>query len=95
MRNSNIRLVILLGAIAILSIIAMQSYWLIQQRNNESQSFHQTTTIALLQVAQKMAAYNKSTLPSKDIIKRITPNYYIINFNDKIDANVLEHFLLE
>ncbi len=95
MSNSNIRWVILLGAIAILSIIAMQSYWLIQRRSHESQSFHQTTTIALLQVAQKMAKYNKSTLPSGEIIKRITPNYYIINFNDVIDANVLEHYLLE
>jgi len=95
MSNSNIRWVILLGAIAILSIIAMQSYWLIQQRSHESQSFHQTTTIALLQVAQKMAKHNKLTLPSGEIIKRITPNYYIINFDNVIDANVLEHYLLE
>lgn len=95
MSNTNIRWVILLGAIAILSIIAMQSYWLIQQRSHESKSFHQTTTIALLKVAQRMAKHNKSTLPSGEIIKRITPNYYIVNFNDVIDANVLEYYLLE
>ncbi|HZV68781.1 MAG TPA: ATP-binding protein [Saprospiraceae bacterium] len=95
MRNSNIRLVIVLGAIAILSIIAMQSYWLIEQRSHETQSFHQTTTIALLQVAQKMAKLNHSTLPSGEIIKRMTPNYYIVNFNDVIDANILEYYLLE
>ncbi len=95
MRNSNIRLVILLGAIAILSIIAMQSYWLIQQRSNESRSFHQTTTIALLRVAEKMAKLNHSTLPSGEIIKRITPNYYIVNFQNEIDAKVLEYALLE
>ena len=95
MSNSNIRLVILLGAKAILSIIAMQSYWLIQQRSHESQSFHQTTTIALLRVAEKMANINHSTLPSGEIIKRITPNYYIVNFNDVIDAHVLEYAMLE
>ncbi len=95
MRNSNIRLVIVLGAIAILSIIAMQSYWLIQQRSHESQSFHQTTTIALYQVAEKMAKLNHVTLPQGEIIKRITPNYYIVNFNNVIDANILEHFLFE
>lgn len=95
MSNANIRLVILLGAIAILSIIAMQSYWLIQQRSQESQSFHQTTTIALLHVAEKMAQLNHSTLPSGEIIKRITPNYYIVNFHDVIDAKMLEYALLD
>src|SRR5688572_32697724 len=95
MRNRDIRWVILLGAIAVLSIIAMQSYWLIQRSTHESQSFHQTTSVALLKVAQKMAEINKSTLPSGEILKRITPNYYIVNFNDVIDANILEHYLYE
>jgi hypothetical protein len=93
MRNSNIRLVILLGAIAILSIIATQSYWLIQQRSHESQSFHQTTTIALFQVADKMSKLTHVTLPQGEIIKRITSNYYIVNFDHPIDVNILEHFL--
>jgi two-component system phosphate regulon sensor histidine kinase PhoR len=42
-----------------------------------------------------MAELNHSTLPSGEIIKRITPNYYIVNFNDVIDANILEHYLLQ
>jgi two-component system, OmpR family, phosphate regulon sensor histidine kinase PhoR len=95
MRISNIRWVILLGAVTILSIIAMQTYWLTQRWSHESQSFDQTTKIALLSVAQKLAEINKSTLPSGEIIKRITPNYYIVNFNDVIDANILEYLLLE
>ncbi len=95
MSNSNIRWVILLGAVTVLSIIAMQSYWLVQRRTHESQSFHQTTTIALMNVAKRLANFNKSTLPSGEIVKRITPNYYIINFNDVIDANILEYYLYE
>ena len=95
MRNSNIRWVILLGAVTILSIIGMQSYLLTQRWSHESKSFHQTTSLALLRVAPKMAEINKSTLPSGDIIKRITPNYYIVNFNDVIDANILEYLLLQ
>ncbi len=95
MRNSSFRWVILLGAISILSIIAMQTYWLIQRWSHESQSFHQTTSIALLRVAHRMAEINKSTLPSGEIIKRITPNYYIVNFNDVIDANILEYLLYQ
>ena len=58
-------------------------------------SFDQTTSIALLNVATKMAKLNKSTLPSGEVIKRITPNYYIVNFNDVIDANILEYLLLQ
>lgn len=95
MRNSNIRWVILLGAVSILSIIAMQSYWLVHKWKQESESFDQTTSIALLKVATEMAELNKSTLPSDEVIKRITPNYYIVNFNDVIDANVLEYLLLK
>jgi len=95
MRNSNIRWVILLGAITILSIIAMQTYWLTQRWSHELRSFDQTTSIALLSVAHKMAELNKSTLPSGEIIKRVTPNYYIVNFNDVIDANILEYLLLQ
>ena len=95
MRSTSIRWVILLGAITILSIIAMQTYWLIQRWSHESRSFHQTTSIALLRVAHKMADINGSTLPSGEIVKRITPNYYIVNFNDVIDANVLEYLLLQ
>ncbi|MEO5905313.1 MAG: HAMP domain-containing sensor histidine kinase, partial [Saprospiraceae bacterium] len=95
MRNRDIRWVILLGAITVLSIIAMQSYWLIQRWSHESQSFNQTTSIALFNVAQKLAEFNKSTLPSGEIVKRITPNYYIVNFEDVIDANILEHYLME
>ncbi|MEP6646655.1 MAG: HAMP domain-containing sensor histidine kinase [Saprospiraceae bacterium] len=95
MRNSNIRVVIVLGAIAILSIIAMQSYWLIQKQSHESRSFHQTTMIALRNVAQKLADFNGSTLPQGEFIKRLTPNYYIVNFNDRIDAIALEQFLLQ
>ncbi len=95
MRNTNIRWVILMGAVTILSIIAMQAYYVIQRWSHESKSFHQTTSLALFRVAQNMAEFNGSTLPSKEIIKRITPNYYIVNFNDTIDANVLEYFLLK
>lgn len=95
MRNSSIRWVILLGVVTVLSIIAMQTYWLIQRSTHESRSFHQSTSIALLRVAHKMAEINKSTLPSGDIIKRITPNYYIVNFNDVIDANILEYLLYQ
>ncbi len=84
-----------MGAVSILSIIAMQSYWLIHKWNQESTSFDQTTSIALLKVANQMAEINKSTLPSGEVIKRITPNYYIVNFNDVIDANVLEYLLLK
>src|SRR6188474_200772 len=95
MRNSNIRWVILFGAVSILSILAMQTYWLTQRWSHESKSFEQTTKIGLLSVATKMAELNKSTLPSKDLIRKITPNYYIVNFSDTIDANILEYLLLE
>ena len=93
MSNNTIRRVVFLGAMAIIGIIAVQSYWVIQDLNVEERKFHQSATIALSNVANNLAEMNKTMLPSFNIVNKISSNYYIVNINDTIDAGALEYFL--
>ena len=93
MKTSTIRQVILLGAISILGILAFQVYLLIQENNQNEIQFHQSVRIALQNVAEQIADYNGSILPSQGLIKKVSSNYYVVNINDNIDANILEYYL--
>lgn len=93
MKNSTILRVILLGVIALTGIIAMQSYWVISTWNINEEEFNKKVNLALYNVAKIMADLNGSTLPARDVIKRRTSNYYIVNIANEIDTEILEHYL--
>ena len=82
-----------IATISIIAVVAMQAYWVKQTLDVKEKEFHQTASIALMNVAQAMATYNRGTLPVTEILKQISSNYYVVNLNDVIDANVLEHYL--
>jgi two-component system, OmpR family, phosphate regulon sensor histidine kinase PhoR len=86
---------VILGAIAISGILLMQVWWFRMHWNSSEKEFHQTVSIALLNVAKSMAEYSGTILPSSGLIKRVSSNYYVVNFNDIINANLLEFYLLE
>ena len=88
-----IRRLAILGAISIIGIVMIQGLTLIRNYEFEYNEFDRTVRVALIQVAERLAIVNKSQLPKKDLVKRKTSNYYAVNINDVIDANVLEDFL--
>ncbi len=93
MNNNTIRQVVLLGALAIIGILAVQSYWVLKSWDIKEQEFHQTMNIALLNVAKDLAKINGNVLPTHNLINQRSSNYYVVNFNDEIDANLLEYYL--
>lgn len=95
MKNSTIRLVVILGAISVAGILLIQVYWFRKNWSQKEAEFHQTVSIALLKVAKDMARDHETVLPSSGLIRRVSSNYYVVNYNDVIDANVLEYYLLE
>ncbi|MEL6865264.1 MAG: HAMP domain-containing sensor histidine kinase [Bacteroidota bacterium] len=95
MTNSTIRRVVILGAVAIIGIIAVQSYWVMRNWDLKEQEFQQTVHIALLQVAKDLANYDSIPLPSQNLVNRKASNYYIVNINNVIDAGVLEYYLFK
>ncbi len=93
MKSSVIRQVVILGAIAIISIIAIQSYWVLKTWDLREQEFHRSVNIALRKVAENLSELNQSVLPLKNLVTRLSSNYYIVNMEDVIDAGQLEYFL--
>ncbi len=93
MKNSTIVRVILLGAIAIAGIIGMQAYWVISTWNINEEEFNKKVNLGLYNVARSLADVNQSKLPPRNIVHQRTSNYYIVNIEDEIDANLLEYFL--
>jgi len=93
MKSSVIRQVVILGAIAIISIIAVQSYWVLKTWDLKEQEFHRSVNIALRKVAENLSKLNQSVLPHKNLVTRLSSNYYIVNMEDVIDAGQLEFYL--
>ena len=84
----------ILGAIAMMGIIGMQSYWVISTWGINEDEFNSKVNLALYRVARTIARLNGAELPPRDIIKQRTSNYYIVNVEDEINASTLE-FLLQ
>lgn len=95
MNTTAIRWVFGLGLAAIIGILSFQVYWILTNYKSEQQEIDQKINIVLYRVAEELAKYNKSVLPRENLITRQTNNYYIVNINDVIDANVLEFYMLD
>ncbi len=92
MKNSTIIRVVLFGMMAIIGVIVLQVYLLNRTWDVQEQEFHEKVVIALQNVAKGFEKMGKS-LPTFDIIKQVSSNYYVVNINDVIDANNLDYFL--
>ncbi|MBK7409984.1 MAG: HAMP domain-containing histidine kinase [Saprospirales bacterium] len=92
MKNSTIIRVVLVGAFAIISIIGVQTYWVLNTWNVKEQEFHERVVVALLNVAKQFEKLGNQ-LPAYDLITQVTTNYYVVNINDVINANNLQFFL--
>ncbi len=93
MQNAVIRWVVILGAVALVGIIGIQSYWVMATWDLNEEEFNKKTNLALFQVAKKLASINDAELPSRDIVKQRTSNYWIVNMAVEIDAELLEYLL--
>ena len=93
MSNNVIIRVVILGAIAILGIIGIQSYWVLQTWDIKSSDFNQSVRIALRKATERLAEAGPFELPSKELVTQVSSNYYVVNTEASIDPNLLEHFL--
>jgi len=94
MESNLIRRLVILGGLVIIGIITVQSYWLLKTWDLKDQEFDQTVNIMLRKVAERIADFNSIELPKQGLIQRTSSNYYAVNINSGIDAQVLEDYLL-
>ena len=93
MQNTVIRWVVILGAVAIVGIISTQSYWVMTTWNLNEEEFNNKANLALYRVAEYLAKTNEAELPSRDVVKQRSSNYWIVNMAVEIDEQLLEYQL--
>lgn len=93
MRRNTIRFIVVLATLSIVGLVTVQVYWVSNAYNLEEQKLDQGIYIALQRVAEQIAAYNRSTLPTEQVVNQVSSDYFIVNVNDIIDVNLLEHYL--
>lgn len=93
MNSLSIRWVVTLGIISVLGIVTAQSFWVIKIWNAEERKLNQQIFVALKNVADRLAEHNHSMVPADQPVKQLTPDYYVVQVSEVIDANVLEHYL--
>lgn len=93
MKNNVITRVVILGAIAIVGIIGMQAYWVVNTWNNNEDEFNQKVHLALYNVARSLADLEGTTLPARNVVRQRTSNYYVVNTANGVELQDLEYFL--
>ncbi len=92
MNNKIVIRIVVFGTLAILSIIAAQTWWVTNIWDLKEEEFHEKVNIALLNVAGEFEKLGRN-LPEYDLINQVSPNFYVVNVNDNINASNLEYFL--
>ncbi|MCC6460024.1 MAG: HAMP domain-containing histidine kinase [Saprospiraceae bacterium] len=93
MTNIIIRRVIVLGAISILSLLAVQTYWVLRSWNLQEREFNRKVYQALLDSSRDLARVGLFVLKDADLIDQVSSNYYVVNINNPLDAPTLEFYL--
>lgn len=93
MNKKTITTLLIFALISIFGIITIQIYWIRRAYDANRKQNEQKIQVALQNIAEKIAAYSKTTLPSQSPINQLSSDYYTVSVNCEIDAAVLEYFL--
>jgi two-component system phosphate regulon sensor histidine kinase PhoR len=93
MSRKTIRIFVVLALTAICGIVVMQVFWFKQAFNQTEQEFNRSLNIALNETVKGVLRYNNTHTVPGDPVKQLDKNYYAVMVNDRINADVLEHYL--
>lgn len=79
--------------LAILSNFGIQLHLLHMAFSEGQKKFSQTVHIALLDVVRKMYGHDVSNMTETGPVKKVSNDYYVVDVNDHIRADVLEYYL--
>ncbi len=100
MKRNSIGFLIILATFSVAGILLVQLFFLKNSYDLNEDQFHQLTFNALRNVASQIHEYNAKVYGRRSNptevcqVEQISNNYYIVNVNDVIDPNLLEHFLI-
>ncbi|MEO0005868.1 MAG: hypothetical protein RJA20_64 [Bacteroidota bacterium] len=90
MTNTVIRRVIVLGALACLSLLTIQTYWVLRTWDIQEREFNRKVNQAMLDAANKLASLNLFDLPTNRLVDQVSSNYWVVNVNNVFEASELE-----
>ncbi|WP_264534694.1 sensor histidine kinase [Flavobacterium sp. N1736] len=93
MKINKLNSIILLGLIAIISILVAQLLWTKEAFTLEQKKLSQKTHIALLEVAKKLYEGTNHELPVQNPVQKIANDYYIVNVENDFEPDILEFYL--
>lgn len=80
---------------SIIGVSLLQFYWLQKAFDVKDKQFNQSAHIALLEVADLMAVYNKAMPTTTNPVNQLTSDYFVVNVNDEdMEPSVLKNYLL-
>ena len=92
--RNTIKLVLILGVIAISGIIAIQIYWVKKAFDLKDQQFRQSTMVALRNVANQISKSYKLAIIDNPV-SQYSSDYYVVNLRVPLQQSLLEHLLKE
>lgn len=93
MSNRSLRIIFILSILCAGLMIVSQYFWIRKAYELEKNIFHTHATIALKNVALQLLKMNDNHSTVDSIVTRVSPKYYTVQINDKIDSTVLENLL--
>ncbi|MEN2400518.1 HAMP domain-containing sensor histidine kinase [Flavobacterium sp. MC2016-06] len=93
MKINKLNSIIILGLIAIISILVAQLLWTKEAFTIEQKKLSQKAHIALLEVAKKLYEGTNHELPAQNPVQKIANDYYIVNIDNAFEPDILEFYL--
>lgn len=93
MKINKLNSIIILGLVAIISILVAQLLWTKEAFTIEQKKLSQKAHIALLEVAKKLYEGTSHELPAQSPVQKISNDYYIVNVDNEFEPDILEFYL--
>ncbi|WP_316633641.1 HAMP domain-containing sensor histidine kinase [uncultured Flavobacterium sp.] len=93
MKINKLNSIIVLGLVAIISILVAQLLWTKEAFTLEQKKLSQKANIALLEVARKLYEGKDHESSCQNPVQKISNDYYIVNVNNAFEPDILEFYL--
>jgi two-component system, OmpR family, phosphate regulon sensor histidine kinase PhoR len=93
MKNRAIYTIVFLGISVIILTFYLFYAWMIKAFDLQEKKFSQSVQVSLIEVVKKLSGKKGSGLPQYNPVKKISPDYYVVDIENYIECDILEFYL--
>jgi two-component system phosphate regulon sensor histidine kinase PhoR len=93
MKQSPIRIFLLLGVICISGALITQIFWLQKALQVKGENFDDNVLLSLRRVAEHLDISSTNSIVTMDVVRKVSERTFQLALNDKVDCNFLEFYL--